>query len=328
MRKNIIWKIIFLLINLIILYILSLIKSPSINHNNSKQLLLNTNINNNQGYHPKVIYFDKLWNGYKYWMAFTPYPNGDETKENPVINVSNDLINWFNPKGIKNPLDVPTISDENHYNSDTHLLFNKRANELEVFWRYVNLKDNEVTIYIKKSKDGINWSEKEIFIKSNDRKKQDYVSPSIIFDKGVYKIWYVHRKKIFYFEKKGVNNSTPRVLKINYSNDYHTWHIDIIYNDIKKLYELITCAYIDVNFRNTMPLFYLYSVDNIVWSRPIKILEPSKKRLKFDSEGLYRSSLIYLNNKYYLFYSAHDIKRNAGIGLMYGTNISNLKPFI
>ena len=310
------------------LLLLSLIKYHSNNHSNSKQIYLTTNIGNNQGYHPKVIYFDKLWNGYKYWMAYTPYPNADATKENPVINVSNDLIHWVNPKGIKNPLDIPQISDDEHFNSDTHLLFNKNKNELEVFWRYVNFQDNEATIYIKKSKDGVNWSDKEIFIKSNDRKQQDYVSPSIIFENGIYRMWYVHRKKIFYFENDGKNFTTPRVLDINYNDDYHTWHIDIIYNKEKKLYELITCAYIDVNIRNTMPLFYLSSKDNYAWTIPIKILEPSKKRLKFDSEGLYRSSLIYLNKKYYLFYSAHDIKRNAGIGLMYGTDITNLKPYI
>ena len=32
----------------------------------------------NQGCHPKILYFPKKWNGWKYWMAFTPYPNSDD----------------------------------------------------------------------------------------------------------------------------------------------------------------------------------------------------------------------------------------------------------
>ena len=40
-----------------------------------------------QGMHPSV--YDagagETWNGHRYWMAMTPYPNNDSTKENPSI---------------------------------------------------------------------------------------------------------------------------------------------------------------------------------------------------------------------------------------------------
>lgn len=294
---------------------------------NSRPIILDIKIYNNQGYHPKVLSFNSLWNGYKYWIAYTPYPHGDETKENPFINASNDLIHWKSPKELKNPLDIPLISNIDHYNSDTHLLYNNNTNELTIVWRYVNLQDNQVSIYFKKSKDGINWSEKEIFIKSNNRTEQDYVSPCINYENGIYRMWYVHRKKIFYLEKNGEKITEPKLLNINYDNNYYTWHIDIIYNEEKKLYELITCAYIDINDRSAMPLFYLSSRDNIIWSKPIIILKPAINTLKFDSQGLYRSSLLYENGTYYLFYSAHDKYKNTGIGLMYGRNITQLKPY-
>ena len=77
-----------------------------------------------------------------------------------------------------------------------------------------------------------------------------------------------------------------------------------------------------------MPLFYTSSSDNLTWSVPIKILEPSSNPDDWDSEGLYRSSLIYMNNKYYLFYSGHNVKKDCGIGLMTGTNINELKRYI
>ena len=278
----------------------------------------------NQGYHPKVLFFKNKWNKYKYWITYTPYPLADKTKENPFLKASIDLIHWITPKGLKNPLDIPIISDNQHYNSDSHILYNNNTNEIEIFWRYVNIKDNEVTIYVRKSKDGINLSEKEIFIKSNNRKIQDYVSPCIIYENNIYRIWYVHRQKIFYLEKNGENFTKPRVLNITYKNNYHTWHIDLIFNIEKKIYELIACAYINIHNRRIMPIFYLNSEDNRVWSIPKIILKPPIK-LKFNYQGLYRNSIVYEKGIYYIFYSAHDHNSNVGIGLMYGKNLLKLK---
>lgn len=295
---------------------------------NSKKLNLITKESTNQGYHPKVIAFDKPWNGYTYWMAFTPYPYGDETKENPVINVSNDMKKWTEPDGINNPLDIPSPSDEKHYNSDTHILYNDDTNQIELFYRYVNEETNEVTIYKMTTSNGRNYSEKEIFLKSDNRKKLDYVSPTIIYDKGTYKIWYVDKREVYYFEKTNNNTTEPKKLNIKYDDNYRSWHIDVIYNKDKKQYELISCAYQDVNHREFMPLFYTSSSNNVDWSKPIKILEASKNKSHWDSQGLYRSSLLYINNKYYLFYSGHNNKEENGIGLVYGSDISKLKRFI
>ena len=184
-------------------------------HYNSNKIYLNTNLGHSQGYHPKIIYFNNLWNGFKYWMVFTPYPYGDETKENPVINVSNDLKKWISPKGINNPLDIPLNCNKKQYNSDTHLLFNNETNQLELFWRYVNDIDNKVIIYRIKSYNGINWNKKEVFLKSDNRKKLDFVSPVINYYDKIYKIWYVNHKQIYYLEKKGETLSEPRIININ-----------------------------------------------------------------------------------------------------------------
>lgn len=305
----------------------SFLKEYRLNYN-SNQIVLDNNVNNFQGYHPKVISFSKFFNGYKYWIAYTPYPKGNQKKENPVINASNDLIHWVTPIGMSNPLDIPIISNYYSYNSDTHLLFNTDTQELEIFWRYVNIIENKVIIYSKKSKNGINWSKKKIFLISKNRKKCDYVSPTIIYEKRKYRIWFVLGKKIYYMEKKGKILTKAKILNINYKNNYKTWHIDLIYNKEKKLYELITCAYIDVRKRTTMPIFYSSSKDNISWSKPILILKPAIGTSKFDSQGLYRSSLLFENGTYYLFYSGHDKYYNVGIGIMFGRKINHLKPYI
>lgn len=298
------------------------------NFSNSNQIILETNIGNNQGFHPKVISFPNLWNGYKYWIAYTPYPNANCEKENPTINASNDLINWKNPKDCHNPLDIPKNPGINHYNSDTHLLYNQETKKLEIFWRYVNIENNNVIIYKKTSKNGIKWSKKLIFLISKNRLEKDYMSPSIIYENKIYKIWYINKNKIYYIEKNGKILSNPRMLNIYYKSKYNAWHFDLIYNKDKKLYELISCIYINEKNYRKMPLYYTSSKDNIIWDKPFIIMKPSNKEKKWDSEGLYRSSLLYEKGNYYLFYSGHDKFYNVGIGLMYGKTIKNLKPFV
>lgn len=300
--------------------------------NNSNQIFLENIYRDNQGYHPKVIYFNESWNGYKYWMAYTPYNNANCRKENPTINASNNLTKWYTPKGLKNPLDIPKDVNHFHYNSDTHILYNIDTKKLEVFWRYYNKENNKkikIIIYKMTSKNGIFWSKKKVFLKSENRLKHDYISPTIIYEKGIYKIWYVNHKKIHYLEKEGKIIKNNKILNITFENNYYPWHLDIIFNKKKNIYEMVVCAYID-NFKNhdQMPLFYSSSKNNIIWNKPIIIMKPSKNLLKWDSKGIYRSCLLYENGYYYLFYSGHNIYKKTGIGLMYGKRINHLKPYI
>ena len=44
----------------------------------------------------------------------------------------------------------------------------------------------------------------------------------------------------------------------------------------------------------------------------------------FEDSGLYRSSILYINNTYYIFYSDIVKRRRRGVGIVYGTTIENL----
>lgn len=73
--------------------------------NTSSELRLNIETyygGKNQPTHPSVVSFEKAWNGYKYWMAYSPFPNGNGDEENPCIAVSNDLLYWDIPQGFLN----------------------------------------------------------------------------------------------------------------------------------------------------------------------------------------------------------------------------------
>lgn len=167
--------------------------------------------------HPDVEYFENGFNGFKFWMAFTPYfgaigASGDAILyENPTIVASNDGLNWSEPSSIVNPIQkrpsfkdgiVRNVADTlQGYWSDTDLLFTD--NRLELFYRGsvispVSLKrtcetslNNSVkllspavrTVVKQISSNGKVWSPLEVLYTSNfpeTLNNNDVLSPSFI----------------------------------------------------------------------------------------------------------------------------------------------------
>ena len=113
--------------------------------------------------HPSVLYFPNGWNGWKYWMAHTPYPNFQEAHEDPNIAVSNDGTTWQVPSGLTNPLD-DGLGRPNYHNSDAHLVMN--GNTMVVTWRTVDRPNGgQNIIYARTSTDGVNWTAKTEVLK-------------------------------------------------------------------------------------------------------------------------------------------------------------------
>ncbi|MBX6361373.1 MAG: hypothetical protein IRZ03_15000, partial [Acidobacterium ailaaui] len=95
-----------------------------------------------QAIHPKVLYFPNKFNGYYFWMAYTPYPNGTTGYENPSIAVSQDGFLWMTPNGLTNPITPKPEGNEKVYLSDTHLVYN--GTKLELWYRFAD-ENNMVT---------------------------------------------------------------------------------------------------------------------------------------------------------------------------------------
>lgn len=317
-------KIILVLI-LSIVFILCFI--PTKNYNCKYPLNIKSVYGDIEAYHPKVLNFEEKWNGYKYWMSYTPYPKGDDSKENPHIAASNDLINWETPKGLKNPLDE-RVNDgiAEQYNSDSHIIYNNNLDRIECYWRLVDDVNNKAIIYRSYTYDGINFSEKEIALISNNRQEHDYVSPSIIYEDNKYKMWYIDKNNTLKYEESddGLNWSDAIVIDFKYEDSKQkTWHMDVIVTE--KGYELVSVAYDKWVNHNNMSLYYSCSdngIDN--WSTAIEILKPAKGTSYWDNRGIYRSSIIYEDGIYVLYYSGTNQQLHHGIGIMYGSDIKKL----
>ncbi len=299
---------------------------PPQNYNSKNKLDIVSPYGDDEAYHPKVINFNEKWNGYKYWMSYTPYPQGDDAKENPCIVASNDLITWETPKGLKNPIDVPDDTrPQIRYNSDSHILYNDVLKRMECYWRYVDDVKDEAVIYRSYTEDGIHWSKKEVAFVGKPRKKKDYVSLAILFENNMYKMWYVNKgNTVTYAESEdGKNWNNERAIKVDYEDGTKTWHLDVIHTE--KGYEMIAVAYKNWKLHNDMNLYYSISNDGITWQKATTIIKPTTKSKNWDNRGIYRSSFIYEDGTYYVFYSGTSQDLHHGIGLMYGKDIHKLK---
>lgn len=107
--------------------------------------------------HPSVIHVPGGWGGYAYWMAMTPYPNGNERHEDPNILASQDGVTWVVPPGLTNPLDDQPGSP-GPYNSDTHLAWGPNG-QLVCSWRMVDRPNGgQEVIKWRTSTDGVTWT--------------------------------------------------------------------------------------------------------------------------------------------------------------------------
>lgn len=296
--------------------------SIDFNNNSKYQLNIISEYGDNEAYHPKVLSFMDKWNGYKYWMSYTPYPQGDDSKENPHIAVSNDLIEWETLENLDTPSDMrPQL----RYNSDSHIVYNDKLNRLECYWRYVDDIENKSIIYRRTTTDGINWTEKEISVLNEPRSKVDCISPAIIFEDNIYKMWYVDKENVIKYKisEDGINWSKETKINIDYEDKVKAWHLDVIHTE--KGYEMLLVAFENWKLRNDMNLHYTTSSDGVNWKTAKVIMQPTRETNNWDNRGIYRSSFIYEDGVYYIYYSGTDKDLHHGIGLVYGKNIYNLK---
>ena len=241
--------------------------------------------------HPKVLYFENGYNGYKYWMVNTPYPFNDAYYENPSIVVSNNGIDWTEPKGIKNPVSGYSnkIRDDSYY-SDPFMLYDE--NKFELFFRktksYLNgyYKSNGFNyMYYINSNDGIKYSEPKIIMDNNS--KEQYMSMSVVKEDDLYKIWYVNYDgKIRYTKSNDLIEFTEPI-NVNINNfDKKVWHKEIQYVDNKYI-----CIFM-IKYK----LFYTESIDGINFSEP-KEINTKLEGVNPNTYNIYKTSFV-ITDKY------------------------------
>lgn len=275
----------------------------------------------NQTTHPSVIDFDSTWNGYRYWLAYTPYPFGFGGEENPSLSASNDLANWHTPEGLYNP-----IANNEEVNcdelKDSHLVYHSDSNRLEMWYMgRINStikSGGDLLMFRKHSTDGINWSEYEIMKIMNGT-----LSPSIIYEDGKYKLWSIAPSKngdetngqLLYAESiNGFDWSDYQSCLFNDSENLSVWHGSVSKSDDGYHFVWIEDS------GNSDAIKYAFSEDGLQFSVPQTIVQKAA-----GWRGYYRPHIIKNENGYSLFYGVITHENEWYIALSQGENINSLK---
>jgi len=300
LRRGMKAKFIFYLIVLFLLI-------PVIRDTSSPRFMLDipTYDGSGQAMHPDVLLLKNPIGGYRYWMAFTPYPNGSSIYENPSIVASNDGKNWQVPKGLINPLE--RAPSQGHY-SDPDIFLDERG-RLWLFFRWSYKLEER--IYAKYSIDGIRWSEKIPILEENS---ESLISPAVVRDK-LYKMWYVDiRPEPNVIKLRTAPSplgpwSEPLKCRVNgVPDDKNIWHLDVV--KVKEGYDAFIVLINRGKGLREGELYFATSKDGIEWNlSSFPVLAPSSKG--WDSFIIYRSSAILLEEiggcrHYALYYSAAE----------------------
>lgn len=182
--------------------------------------------------HPGTIYEKNGWQGYRYWMAYTPYPGADSAYENPCIRASNDGESFELPAGAPNPL-FPKPVSVGGYNSDTHLFLMPDRSKLILIWRARGVAiggSNYNVLYVSESTDGRSWTT-PVNIWQGAVGSSDMAAPSIWYD-GVNWNIVAHNLDVGGFPMRYMQSptlysgwpATPNALTITHPTGGTWWH--------------------------------------------------------------------------------------------------------
>lgn len=271
----------------------------------------------NQATHPSVKYFPDGLFGKQFWMACTPYPNDNDSLENPCIYCSDDGVAWAPPIGLTNPI-APKPADG--YNSDPHLVYNSAFGILECWYRQAVGADE--IIVRQTTSDGVTWSAAQTLQTIPSPNLDKALSPVVLWDveAGKYRIWVVYNdidtRYLKYYES---TNGTTWTFIRNIAIDdpvgyYYMWHCDILYTP-EYGYEFVGCYQVNREFDLNNYLYYAQSTDNITYSAAVRILSNGDAGA-FDDLELYRPSLMRKDGRIMLYYGAQKAPDTWHIGLI------------
>lgn len=271
--------------------------------------------------HPSVISFEKSWNGYRYWMTYTPYPYATGEEENPSIAVSNDLYKWETPKGMVNPI---ADNEETGCNElkDSHILFREDLDRIEVWYlgrlsKKLGGDGRSLMLFRKFSNDGKNWSNYEVMSDTQ------FISPSIYWDGNKYQMWGIgfdglsSEGQLYYQESlDGKKWSSPVMCTLNGEESrFKIWHGAITVDKNK-----IHLTYVKSG-TDSQDIVYAESQDGICFKDNRVIISNNEKTMW---ERLYRPCILIDNNNYYVFYGVITSANEWYISMSQGNKLDEL----
>lgn len=281
------------------------------------------------------------WGGFRYWMAMTPYPNGDDSYENPSLLVSQDGFQWSAPPGLPWPIDIkPGTKHSNpaHYNSDPELVYVVEENCLVLYWRetLVGVVDQIWNLRIQETLP-YSLGRKTLCLSVPFTSEGLLLSPTIWRKNPTeWSMWTCNGQEIEHrTSQNGIHWEDPRRCKLMFRYDQlsglNPWHLCAKPNYFSNHVEFLICGSYESSQK---PMFLWYaeaSFDNVLeLLSPFQdfVMKPSENPLRWDNEMIYRSSFTRVDSRIYpyyrVWYSARSKKGTWHIGHREG--VINVAP--
>jgi hypothetical protein len=268
--------------------------------------------------HPDVVAFDGAWHGARYWLTMTPYAKSDQTLENPSILTSDDGVSVAVPSGLKNPV-IRAPWRAKDYNSDPELLYDRRNDQLVLFYRLVANGRN--TIQVSTSRDGLSWTPHHVTLWEASHRA---VSPTIApRDGAAARMWYVnagrsgcsaHSTSVV---TRSATDATGQFVGTRWGAavttnlsipGYVIWHVKARWVASKSEYWMVISAFpAHGNGCHTDDLFFARSADGVHWTTYSEPIVRHGDR-EWTAAAVYRSTFLYdaASDELRLWISARD----------------------
>jgi hypothetical protein len=243
--------------------------------------------------HPSVLDLGSAWNGYRYWMANTPYPGNNDDYENPSIWASNDGVTWVVPAGLTNPV-VPMPATL--YNADAELYF--ESGTMYMIWR--DASDSKIKQL--RSTNGITWTNlTTLFTWSIS---VECVSPALIKIGAKYYMYGQSAQSIGFIVRYSSNTidgtyANPEYIVTNVVSGKVWWHLGIRY--LNGAYWIAACEAPFGGIPNNIYLFK--STDGINFTRSLNpIVSNNDATFLPDFHSVYRPTIATIGSDVYMYY--------------------------
>ena len=284
----------------------------------SNQLRLETPDGSGQAVHPDVVFAADGFLGYRYWMACTPYPFGNDREENPILRVSQDGLDWQPLPGAPDPLAAAPAATSRHH-ADTDLVL--AGDELHLFYITTSRVVAETAFYLIRSRDGRAWTPPECIYEGPWG-----VSPAVVLDRdGQWRMWYVWRDAL-------VNAQTSQLLlRVGEAPQrfgpartcaleipgHVVWHLDVLASG--RGYEALVTAFPQGTDSSRCLLFHAFSRDGLNFELTSRSPVHRPRWLRWDNRQIYRSTFLKVEgDRYRVWYSAASWAKRWGIGVLEG----------
>lgn len=300
-------------------------------------ITLKTYDGSGQTVHPDIIYIPQAnqftasegqgIGGGKFYLSLTPYPNFNDSLENPCIYESMDGLNFTEPKGTQNPIvNTPfPYRKNNHHNDDPDISYSEKNKSFRIFYIQTMSPDSQLLNSLE-SIDLLSWKKRRL-IKYNFKKNEKFIlSPSLTEKKNKYFLFYVNKRKdnkntVEYLESKSPykwNKRRAKQIKIHLPDTVTPWHIDIVRNNNK--YYMLLNAFVGDEPKwgdQVVDKYVLYlaeSNDLKEWHSLKKIMDCCEIP-DIDCRYVYRSTGLVENDLLVVWYSYTNWKPQWRIGI-------------